>query len=44
MFYDDIDDDFVNLLSLSLQTHNEQSDIYKSRTVEEHTDYSFIRE
>lgn len=40
-FYDDIDDDFVNLLS-SLETHNEQSDIYKSGTVEEHTAYSFI--
>lgn len=44
MFYDDIDDDFVNLPSLSLQNHNEQSDIYKSGTVEEHTAYSFIRE
>lgn len=28
MFYDDIDDDFVNLLSLLLQTHYEQSDFY----------------
>lgn len=37
MFYDEIDDDFVNPLSLSLQTHYEQSDIYKSGTVEEHT-------
>lgn len=31
MLYDDIDDDSVVVLSVSRQTHIDQSDIYKSR-------------